>query len=65
MFEPTEEELAMAEAVLFGDEHLEAPCEVCGNPIYPLEPDAHEAYCEECGCVQPVINPLTEMGLPL
>lgn len=51
------------EDIVFDREYLEAPCSVCGTPIYPLEPDADTAWCEVCNKVQPVGNVLIEMGI--
>lgn len=51
------------EDIVFDREYLEAPCQECGNIIYPLEPDAETAWCDECEKVQPVGNVLIELGV--
>ena len=44
------------------DSVLDLDCAECGCTIR-CEPDATEAYCEDCGRVVKVDNPLIELGM--
>lgn len=44
------------------DEDVWGYCTICGEEICPVEPDAKEAWCENCGAVV-LVDGLRRLGL--